>query len=56
MENQQPCNLEHIRAEQGLAKTLMIRLLAEAMNLGFRRIQFKPDLMSADIIGIGHCV
>ncbi len=35
----------------GLAKTLMIRTLAEAVDLSFRRIQFTPDLMPADITG-----
>lgn len=35
----------------GLAKTLMIRTLSEAMDLRFRRIQFTPDLMPTDIIG-----
>jgi MoxR-like ATPase len=35
----------------GLAKTLMIRTLAECMNLGFSRIQFTPDLMPSDITG-----
>lgn len=35
----------------GLAKTLMIRTLSEAINLKFRRIQFTPDLMPTDIIG-----
>ena len=35
----------------GLAKTLMIRSLAQAINLSFRRIQFTPDLMPADITG-----
>jgi MoxR-like ATPase len=35
----------------GLAKTLMIRTLSEAINLRFRRIQFTPDLMPSDIIG-----
>ncbi len=35
----------------GLAKTLMIRTLAEAVHLDFRRIQFTPDLMPTDIIG-----
>ena len=35
----------------GLAKTLMIRTLAETMSLEFRRIQFTPDLMPSDIIG-----
>ncbi|WP_026838177.1 AAA family ATPase [Gillisia sp. JM1] len=35
----------------GLAKTLMIRTLAQAIDLDFRRIQFTPDLMPSDIIG-----
>jgi MoxR-like ATPase len=35
----------------GLAKTLMIRTLAAASNVHFRRIQFTPDLMPTDIIG-----
>jgi MoxR-like ATPase len=35
----------------GLAKTLMIRTVADAMNLGFSRIQFTPDLMPSDITG-----
>jgi MoxR-like ATPase len=35
----------------GLAKTLMIRTLAEALELQFSRIQFTPDLMPADITG-----
>ena len=35
----------------GLAKTLMIRSLAEAMRLDFRRIQFTPDLVPSDITG-----
>jgi MoxR-like ATPase len=35
----------------GLAKTLMIRTLAEALSLDFRRIQFTPDLMPSDITG-----
>jgi MoxR-like ATPase len=35
----------------GLAKTLMIRTLSEAIDLHFRRIQFTPDLMPSDIIG-----
>ena len=42
------CLLEGV---PGLAKTLMIRSLAETMNLGFNRIQFTPDLMPADITG-----
>ena len=35
----------------GLAKTLMIRTLADAMDLSFSRIQFTPDLMPSDITG-----
>jgi MoxR-like ATPase len=35
----------------GLAKTLMIRTLSDALNLSFRRIQFTPDLMPSDITG-----
>ena len=42
------CLLEGV---PGLAKTLMIRSLADAMQLSFRRIQFTPDLMPADITG-----
>ena len=35
----------------GLAKTLMVRSLADSMRLTFHRIQFTPDLMPADITG-----
>lgn len=35
----------------GLAKTLLIRTLAESLNLTFNRIQFTPDLMPGDITG-----
>ena len=35
----------------GLAKTLMIRTLADSLSLDFRRIQFTPDLMPSDITG-----
>ncbi|QDU96483.1 AAA family ATPase [Lignipirellula cremea] len=35
----------------GLAKTLMIRTLAQALELKFNRIQFTPDLMPSDITG-----
>src|SRR3954463_12562432 len=35
----------------GLGKTLLIRTLAQAVDLTFRRIQFTPDLMPSDIIG-----
>lgn len=35
----------------GLAKTLLVSILAEVLNLRFNRIQFTPDLMPADITG-----
>lgn len=35
----------------GLAKTLIVRTLAEILQLSFKRIQFTPDLMPSDIIG-----
>ena len=35
----------------GLGKTLLVRTLSDALSLEFRRIQFTPDLMPADIIG-----
>jgi MoxR-like ATPase len=35
----------------GTAKTLMVRTIAEALGLQFRRIQFTPDLMPSDITG-----
>ncbi len=35
----------------GLAKTLLVRTLAEALALEFRRVQFTPDLMPGDITG-----
>ena len=42
------CLLEGV---PGLAKTLMVRTLAQALQLSFRRIQFTPDLMPTDILG-----
>ena len=42
------CLLEGV---PGLAKTYMIKTLSEAMSLSFRRVQFTPDLMPADITG-----
>lgn len=42
------CLLEGV---PGLAKTLMVRTMAQALHLSFRRIQFTPDLMPGDIIG-----
>src|SRR5579872_4086129 len=35
----------------GLAKTLLVNSLARALDLGFSRIQFTPDLMPSDITG-----
>ena len=35
----------------GLGKTMRVRTMAEALELGFSRIQFTPDLMPADIVG-----
>src|SRR5215216_1439738 len=35
----------------GLAKTLAVRTLARALRLSFKRIQFTPDLLPADVIG-----
>ena len=35
----------------GLGKTLLVRTLAECLSLTYRRVQFTPDLMPADIIG-----
>ncbi|MHB8863042.1 MAG: AAA family ATPase [Pirellulaceae bacterium] len=42
------CLLEGV---PGLGKTLLIRTLAQTLNLKFNRIQFTPDLMPADILG-----
>ena len=35
----------------GMAKTLMVRTIAQVLDLQFKRIQFTPDLMPTDIIG-----
>ncbi|MFI8378217.1 AAA family ATPase [Leeuwenhoekiella sp. NPDC079379] len=35
----------------GLAKTLMVNTVAQALGLDFKRIQFTPDLMPSDIVG-----
>lgn len=42
------CLLEGV---PGLAKTLMVRSLASAIDLQFSRVQFTPDLMPSDILG-----
>ncbi len=36
----------------GLAKTLMAKSFARAMGMGFRRVQFTPDLLPSDILGV----
>jgi MoxR-like ATPase len=40
-----------LRGVPGLAKTLLIKTLASAIDLKFNRIQFTPDLMPSDILG-----
>ena len=42
------CLLEGV---PGLGKTLLVRSLAQALDLAFRRVQFTPDLMPSDILG-----
>src|SRR6188768_1889875 len=42
------CLLEGV---PGLAKTLMVSTLAKILDVGFKRIQFTPDLMPSDITG-----
>lgn len=42
------CLLEGV---PGLAKTLMVKTISEALEMDFKRIQFTPDLMPGDIIG-----
>ena len=40
-----------IEGVPGLAKTLAVRALAQAIDVGFSRIQFTPDMLPADVIG-----
>src|SRR5580698_5718101 len=40
-----------ITGAPGLAKTLLVRSIAQVFHLNFQRIQFTPDLMPADITG-----
>lgn len=42
------CLLEGV---PGLAKTLIVKTLSQALHLSYKRIQFTPDLMPSDIIG-----
>ncbi len=47
------CLLEGV---PGLGKTMLVKTLAETLNLPFNRIQFTPDLMPADILGTNMIV
>ena len=47
------CLLEGV---PGLGKTLLVRTLAQTLDLDFSRIQFTPDLMPADILGTNMVV
>ena len=47
------CLLEGV---PGLGKTLLVRTLAQALDLQFSRVQFTPDLMPADILGTNMIV
>ena len=40
-----------VRGVPGLAKTLLIKSLAQSLDLAFNRVQFTPDLMPGDILG-----
>ncbi len=40
-----------IEGVPGLAKTLSVRVIADAINTGFQRLQFTPDLLPADLVG-----
>jgi len=40
-----------LEGNPGLGKTLLVKTLAECLDLGFSRIQFTPDLMPSDVIG-----
>ena len=41
-----------ITGAPGLAKTLLVKSIAQIFHLEFRRIQFTPDLMPTDITGV----
>jgi MoxR-like ATPase len=40
-----------LEGQPGLGKTVLVRSLAQALDLGFARVQFTPDLMPADVTG-----
>lgn len=40
-----------IEGVPGLAKTMAVKTLAEVLDVGFKRIQFTPDLLPADLVG-----
>lgn len=40
-----------IEGVPGIAKTLLVRVIAQTLGLQFRRVQFTPDLMPSDLIG-----
>ena len=41
-----------IEGVPGLAKTKTVHTFAEIMDMAFKRIQFTPDMMPADIVGV----
>ena len=41
-----------IEGMPGLAKTTAVKVLAEAVDTGFSRIQFTPDMLPADVVGL----
>ena len=38
----------------GIAKTITVKLLSKALDIGFSRIQFTPDLMPSDVLGLPY--
>src|SRR5207247_8718228 len=40
-----------LEGQPGLGKTVLVRTLADVLDLGFARVQFTPDLMPADVTG-----
>src|SRR5207244_8129566 len=47
----QTCALPICNVVPGLAKTLLVQTVAQALDLTFSRVQFTPDLMPSDITG-----